>query len=174
MSRTLISIHDVMPETMDQVEGLLDRLAERDLLPTTLLVVPGRRWTDRQLRHLRAWQAEGHELAGHGWTHCAVADRTLGHRLHAAMISRDCAEHLSRARSELVALMVRNHGWFSDHGLRAPRLYVPPAWALGALSVRDLQDTPFAMVESLRGVHLPGNGLFQPIPVAGFEGIQER
>ena len=85
------------------------------------------------------------------------------------MISRDCAEHLSRARSELVALMVRNHGWFSDHGLRAPRLYVPPAWALGTLSVRDLQDTPFAMVESLRGVHLPGNGLFQPIPVAGFE-----
>ncbi len=60
-----------------------------------------------------------------------MARRSAYHRLHAALISRDVAEHLSRPAHELVALVHRCHGWFAAHGLPAPTLYVPPAWALG-------------------------------------------
>lgn len=158
-----------MPETLDRVRALLAELAARKLLPTTLLVVPGRDWDDAAIEQLRTWEAEGHALAGHGWSHRAVAERTLWHRLHAAVLSRDCGEHLSRPRGELVALMVRNHRWFAEHGLRHPRLYVPPAWALGALRPADLADTPFALVESLGGIRVTATRRFLPSPVVGFE-----
>lgn len=170
MPPALVSIHDVMPETLDRVRSLLAELAARNLVPTTLLVVPGRDWDHAGIDQLRAWEAEGHVLAGHGWTHRAVTTgRTLRHRLHAAVLSRDCGEHLSRPRGELVALMVRNHRWFAEHGLRPPRLYVPPAWALGALRPADLADTPFALVESLGGVRVTATGRLLRSPVVGFE-----
>lgn len=169
MRRALISIHDVMPDTLDHVARILDELGHRGLNPTTLLVVPGLAWDEAGRARLRAWQAAGHELAAHGWSHRARAPRDLKHRLHAALISRDCGEHLSQSRSELRTLLSRSHAWFAGQGLGAPRLYVPPAWALGALRPTDLAASPFELVESTGGVRHTPSGRFRRLPVLGYE-----
>jgi len=169
MRPALISIHDVMPSTLDAVETLIGELAARDLVPTTLLVVPGLAWDDAGRARLRAWQAAGHELAAHGWSHRAPAARGWKHRLHAALISRQCGEHLSRSRADLVDLLCRSHDWFAANGLQSPRLYVPPAWALGELRPADLAATRFDLVESTAGVRHVPTGRFRWLPCIGFE-----
>jgi len=47
--------------------------------------------------------------------------------------------------------MRRSHDWFAQQGLPSPRLYVPPAWALGKVSAPALANLPFAHVEVLQG-----------------------
>lgn len=163
----LVSIHDVTPSTLDRVAHLLDRCDHHRIERVTLLVVPGLRWSADDLERLRHWQRAGHELAAHGWCHRARTPRTLYHRLHAAVISRDCAEHLSRPRAELVDLMHASHDWFACRGLAAPSLYVPPAWALGPVGDADLATLPFAHVETLGGLRRAGG--FRRLPLVGYE-----
>ncbi len=163
----LVSIHDVTPSTLDRVDALLARCSEHGVDRVTLLVVPGHDWCATALERLRAWQRAGHELAAHGWSHRARARRTLYHRLHAALISRHCAEHLSRPAGEVVDLMRTSHDWFAEHGLAPPSLYVPPAWALGPVRPRDLAELPYDHVETLAGLRHAG-GLHW-LPLVGYE-----
>ncbi len=169
MPAALVSIHDVMPETLADVRALLARLERRRIAPVMLLVVPGRDWSDAAIRELRAWQDDGHQLAGHGWHHHVTRLRGLRQRLHGALLSRHCAEHLPLAAADIRRLMRRNHAWFAEHDLRPPLLYVPPAWALGALPPRELAGLPFPLVETLGGVHDVRRGRFHRLPVIGFE-----
>ncbi len=165
-----VSVHDVMPATLDAVARCLTRLESAGLSPVDLLVVPGRDWDRAALGALRAWVGRGHRLAGHGWAHRAVDRRSAYHRLHAALISRDVAEHLSRPVPELVALVHRCHGWFTAHGLPAPTLYVPPAWALGGTRWLDaLPEHGFRRFETLTGVHDRASCTFTRFPLLGFE-----
>ena len=110
--RALLSVHDVMPQTLAPVADILARLRCLGLPPATLLIVPGCRWDADELAQLRRWQKQGHELAAHGWHHRARAIRGLRHRLHAALLSRDAAEHLALSSDEIAALMRRAHDWF--------------------------------------------------------------
>ncbi|MEQ8407431.1 MAG: polysaccharide deacetylase family protein [Gammaproteobacteria bacterium] len=165
----LVSIHDVMPETLGHCTSLIEPLLKRDLGPITLLVVPGREWSTRDLDTLRAWQAAGCQLAGHGWTHEATHIHTLYHKLHSLILSRRAAEHLSQQEGNLLALIRRCHGWFVEHDLGAPALYVPPAWALGNIRSPLLADLPFTMIEVLRGViRLQDQSLLR-LPLTGYE-----
>ncbi len=164
-----ISIHDVMPETLDRVAEQLDLIERHCPGPVTLLVVPGKEWTDTDLDRLRAWAADGHPLAGHGWTHRARHIHGLKHRLHSLFISRDCAEHLALTPSEIVDLMTRNRQWFIDHDLPAPERYVPPAWALGPVTTADLGPTGFARVETMSGFLDVATGRFERSTLIGFE-----
>ena len=165
----IVSIHDVEPATLDRVEGLVDRTEEADVRPPTLLVVPGVGWDADGLARLRALVARGCTLAGHGWEHRAPPPATLKHRLHAWIISRDQAEHLSRPRAELLERVRRCHAWFADHDLPEPELYVPPAWALGELRTRDLADLPFRWYEDLTGFVDAATGRRTFLPLVGFE-----
>lgn len=149
----LVSVHDVMPETLPRVGEILRLLRARSVSLLTLLVVPGRSWSPAQVRLLRSWQDSGIELAGHGWLHRARSVRGLRHRLHARLISRGEAEHLSLSESETDALVRRSHGWFASVGLRSPTLYVPPAWAAGRLIVHRRRTLPFSYYETLCGVY---------------------
>ena len=190
----LVSIHDVMPHTQARVECLLDWLKARGVPPVALLVVPGRPWEPAQLDRLRELAAEGYELAAHGWQH-ETLPRRFYHRLHAAFISRNVAEHLDLGSAGIFALMLRSRDWFGEHGLPLPDLYVPPAWALGPLSQTHLAQLPYRLVETTRGlIHLkgkaapavsPSNGslpqsggqsatakrlpVFQKLPLTGYE-----
>lgn len=148
----LLSLHDVMPETLDRVEGILRLLRENRLFPCTLLVVPGKDWSEADLARLHAWAEEGWFLAAHGWKH--KADRIQGgyHQLHSMVLSRDVAEHLERDSKGILALMARSGQWFVENGFSRPALYVPPAWALGFLRGPDRSAVPFPMVETLSGV----------------------
>ncbi len=158
-----------MPGTLSRVREILDLLEESGVPPVTLLVVPGRDWDQAGVGLLRGWARKGHRLAGHGWEHRAPPPAGLYHYLHSRLISRDQAEHLSRSRDELLERVRRTHGWFAEVGLPAPELYVPPAWAMGALGRDDLRALPFACYEVLRGLIHGGTGRLLSLPLVGFE-----
>lgn len=165
----LVSVHDVMPETRADVDATLALLAEIPPPQVTLLVVPGRQWDRDSLDWLRALEGKGHVLAGHGWRHRCAPPRSLYHRLHSLLLSRDAAEHLSLGRRELKDLLGANYAWFRAVGLTPPQLYVPPAWAQGALTRADLRALPFRWYETLGGVYDSRTDCFHPLPLAGFE-----
>lgn len=164
-----LSIHDLKPSELERVRGLVERCREVAGTRVALLVVPGLEWSPGQVDQLRAWASEGFELAGHGWIHRATPPRTLHHRVHARVLSRDQAEHLSRSREELVSLIRRGARWFRERDLPTPELYVPPAWALGALDPEDLEELPYRWYEVLVGFLEAGTGRLHPTPLAGYE-----
>ena len=57
----------------------------------------------------------------------------------------------------------------SDTFHTIPQLYVPPAWALGRISLQGLRDTPFAMIETLGSVLDVRQGTRLHLPLLGFE-----
>ncbi|HKK18644.1 MAG TPA: polysaccharide deacetylase family protein [Opitutales bacterium] len=149
--KALVSIHDVMPHTLGRVERILDWLKALEVPPVTLLVVPGRPWAPEQIDRLRDLAAAGYELAAHGWRH-ETAPRHLYHRLHAALISRQVAEHLDLDSRGIRQLMQRSRDWFAQNELPLPDFYVPPAWALGPISKAELAQAPYRLVETTRGL----------------------
>ncbi|MEX2468339.1 MAG: polysaccharide deacetylase family protein [Pseudohongiellaceae bacterium] len=164
----LVSIHDVMPDTLDRCLSLIDSLGRRGVKPITLLVVPGLPWSDAQLATLKSLQESSLVLAGHGWRHRAAAIRGPYHRLHSLLLSRRAAEHLSLSAEEIRALIARSFAWFGAHDLASPTLYVPPAWALGRLDRAELPRLPFRFYEVLSGV-LAHDGRLQRLPLTGYE-----
>ena len=56
-----------------------------------------------------------------------------------------------------------------EHGLTPGPLYVPPAWALGAVNKRRLAALPFRYYETLGGLYDARDQRFQPMPLLGFE-----
>ncbi|NKI35337.1 DUF2334 domain-containing protein [Wenzhouxiangella sp. XN79A] len=167
--KLLVSIHDVMPETLDRVRRIFDRLVDAGLVPITLLVVPGRDWTADHLRGLRALLDDGAELAGHGWTHEIRRIRGPKHALHSALISRRAGEHLALSRFGILRLMLSNRAWFDASDLPAPALYVPPAWAMGPVPRSVLKRLPFDLYETTGGVFDARSDRYHRLPMAGFE-----
>lgn len=167
--RALISIHDVMPETLGRVQAILDRLHAHNHAGITLLVVPGREWSADDVAQLRQWSRAGIELAAHGWHHRARRIRGLWHRLHSLLLSRDAAEHLALDTDEIAELMRDSALWFEQQGLPTPTSYVPPAWALGALPRRRLPSLPYGQIEVTRGIIDGESGRLHPLPLVGFE-----
>jgi predicted deacetylase len=169
--KALLSIHDLMPETLNRVDVILQWLNTLKVPPATLLVVPGKAWQPRQLERLRELAAFGHPLAAHGWQHKTKPKR-LYHRLHAALISRDVAEHLALDGDCILALMHRAHNWFTEQELPAPDLYVPPAWALGSIAAARLSESPYRCIETTRGLIFPkatSKAVHQSLPLTGYE-----
>lgn len=158
-----------MPETMHEVEELIALCVESGVGMPTLLVVPGLDWNRSQLHQLRRWHGEECELAGHGWQHRCPRIRTLYHRLHSLLLSRDVAEHLSYGGDEVLALMRRCADWFVEQDFDLPQLYVPPAWALGNVDATRLTEQPFRLVETLRGVFNVRQRHLKALPLVGFE-----
>jgi len=165
----LLSIHDVMPETLPRVRRLRELCAGAGLGAPSLLVVPGRDWGRDDIATLHAWEREGSELIAHGWHH-HTRPRRLFHRLHAALLSRNVAEHLALDAQDVVTLMQRSHDWFLREGLAAPSTYIPPAWALG-LPAERLRELPYRCVEVLRGIILVAGPTIsrRALPLVGFE-----
>jgi len=165
----IVSVHDVMPETLDRVDAVLNRLESAGVGPCTLLVVPGRAWTNAGILLLHAWRNRGHRLAAHGWCHHVDSIRGWPHRLHSALLSRRVAEHLALDSRGILDLMIRASDWFPRHDLPRPDLYVPPAWALGPLRPEDRLQAPYRTIEVLRGLLDTASGRLQPMPLVGFE-----
>lgn len=165
----LVSIHDVMPETLSRCRDLLSMLETAGADTVTMLVVPGKDWSESELRLLRQWQDRGIHLAGHGWQHRADPPRSLYHRLHSLLLSRLAAEHLSLDREQIAQLIRDCHAWFASRDLEPPALYVPPAWALGALPKSALLELPFSCVELLNGVLDSNSGAYRKLPLSGYE-----
>lgn len=167
--QALVSIHDVMPSNLQQITELLEICARHNIRHPTLLVVPGLDWSDQQIEQLHGWQRAGCELAGHGWVHRCGRPTNLSHRVHSLVLSRDVAEHLSRSSAEVLELMSRCARWFEEHDFELPRLYVPPAWALGKVRADELLRQPFSMIETIRGVTFAHQQRHLRLPLLGFE-----
>lgn len=165
----VVSVHDVRPSSLEAVLRIQGRLAAMGVAPVTLLVVPGGRWDAHSLSRLRKLVDRGCRLAGHGWEHRAPLPASLHHRLHARLLSRDQAEHLSRARADVRDRVHRCYEWFGLVGFPEPEMYVPPAWALGPLARSDLAELPFRWYEVLRGFLAARNGRLSLAPLVGFE-----
>lgn len=163
------SIHDVSPESFAAANDLVDRVSAAGRRPLSILVVPGGTWSEHQIETLVRWQDEGHILAAHGWSHRSGAARTLYHRIHARLFSRDAAEHLSKSSAEIMSIIRRGEQWFRDAGLRPPGLYVPPAWALGDMPLRAFSDTEYRWVETLSGIYDVHADRMHHLPLVGFE-----
>ena len=173
MLRAVVSIHDVMPSTRSAVTQLLQRLTQcapkLDCSQITLLVVPGKPWSNDDIGWLQSLVKSGHPLAGHGWSHQAQTPRTPYHVLHSLLLSRNAAEHLSCQPDQLVSLLMRCHRWFAQSDLPQPTLYVPPAWAAGCLSLSQWQALPFQQLETLSGVYELATGRRYTLPLTGYE-----
>jgi len=167
-SGALVSVHDVMPETLERVKPIIGLLERLGVFPSTLLVVPGRCWSRADLSYLKSLQAAGFELAGHGWRHRAERISSAWHRLHALLVSRNEAEHLSLSALEIAARIHACSEWFQDSGFSQPLLYVPPAWAWGELPQKALKGLPFRLYENQWGVFDALAGVYTPLPVAGY------
>lgn len=168
--KALVSIHDVMPSTMEDTSRLLALCAKNQIHNITLLVVPGLNWDSVDLDRIRDWQASGIEIAGHGWLHRCREIKSLRHRLHSLCLSRNVAEHLCLDQSEELQLMRDNFQWFIEQGIAPPKLYVPPAWAL-RLSHRSslLATLPFEAIETLDGLLHCASQTKTRLPLVGFE-----
>jgi len=163
------SVHDVTPSTLDRASAIVDLLASSGARSLAILVVPDGEWTVEQIGTLRAWERAGHLLAAHGWSHRALPPRGVYHRLHSAILSRDAAEHLGRPRDDVLEIVRRGQAWFAEAGLQPPRLYVPPAWALGALPLCAFDGTSFRWVETLTGIYDTRARRWHRLPLVGFE-----
>ncbi|MFW6286981.1 MAG: DUF2334 domain-containing protein, partial [Candidatus Sumerlaeota bacterium] len=172
--QALISIHDVMPRTLDNCLEIARPLEKRGIAPLIFLVSPGLEWSTSQLSELRCLEEKGHILAGHGWTH--HVERIVGwrHRLHSRFISRDVAEHLALDADGIAEMIERNWEWFDRQGFAPPPLYVPPAWAMGRISQRRLDQLPFRWYENLAGLYDAGEKKMHRLPVVGFEADNRR
>jgi len=165
----LVSIHDVMPETLPRVRALVEQLAAMGHRTPTLLVVPGRDWDRDGLAQLATWEADGLELAAHGWYHQVRQFGGLWHRLHGALISRRAAEHLALSPEAILDRMRAAADWFPAHGLSIPTTYVPPAWALGRVNGSALARLPYQRVEVTSGLLEVGKNRLWRLPLAGYE-----
>lgn len=161
-----------MPETLTRVEAILSNLQNKGIPPITLLVVPGRAWSATQIDLIRDWARKGHPLAAHGWFH-QTKPLTLYHKVHATLISRNVAEHLSLPESDLLNLMQRSADWFGQHNLPTPFLYVPPAWAMGSIRRPKLRSLPYSFIESTRGFLAVDSGHYRWLPLVGYEADTE-
>lgn len=165
----LVSVHDLMPETMPAVRRTLALLERHGVAPVTLLVVPGTGWDAAGIDELKALERAGYRLAGHGWRHRAERIRGLHHRLHSLLLSRNVAEHLALDRNGILALLRRCRDWFESNNLAPPTLYVPPAWAVGDIDAAGFLDAGFRYVERFDGVMDCATGQLRRSPVLGYE-----
>jgi len=155
---------------MPAVRSTLALLQHQMTAPAMLLVVPGTGWSHDGIRELQALQHAGHALAGHGWLHRVERFGGLYHRLHGLTLSRRVAEHLALNTEGIIALINRCYQWFGDNGLDPPELYVPPAWAMGAVSIDHLAEAcPFRLYETFTGVINTDTRLLRSIPMLGYE-----
>lgn len=167
---TVWSIHDVAPDTIGLARQILSDLARSNIKSVTLLVIPdARSWTAQSLAVLKSLEDEGYVLAAHGWTHNNKPPRSIYHKVYSALFSRNAAEHLDKNSAEILEIMRRSRGWFEASGLCSPSLYVPPAWALGAVSLEMAAATGFAFVETLTGIYETSTHTFHRLPLVGFQ-----
>jgi len=165
----LVSIHDVMPATLDDVLAAIAFLEALGIAPMALLVVPGKAWNAKQIGELKQLQQRGYLLAGHGWAHHVEHIVGFRHTLHATLFSRHVAEHLVLDSRRIAALITHCYDWFGEMGLDPPALYVPPAWAMGSISKSQLRTLPFRYFEYFSGVYDGKNDRFYRLPLVGYE-----
>ena len=163
-----VSIHDVAPNNLDNIENIIDTLQNQfNINKICLLVIPGLNWSKQGIKKLHIWQNRDVQIAAHGWNHQAELHKTFYHNIHSLILSANCAEHLSKKRQDVFKIIKKSYDWFIKNGFQKPILYVPPGWALGKIKFEDFSKLNFTHYECTTGmIH---NQKYRFIPLLGFE-----
>ncbi len=155
----VVSIHDVAPLTLPQVEQIVTRLAELGVERCSLLVVPdhhhrGRSLGDRAfVRWLHELIARGHEIVIHGFYH--ERERRAGESTRQKLITRiytaDEGEFYDLDYMEALRLLQEARDEFALHGF-SPAGFIAPAWLLGPEAERAALAAGFRYTTTLREV----------------------
>ena len=162
-----VSIHDVKPNNLKKIEVIISLLHKHNIHKITILVVPGLNWKKKHIEQLYNWQNYGIKLAAHGWQHKASLKKTFYHKIHSVIMSGECAEHLSKNEDEIINIVKNSYNWFNKNNLNIPKLYVPPAWAIGNIRKQSIANLPFKTIECTTGVIK--NKKYYFVPLIGFE-----
>lgn len=147
MSELIVSLHDVAPSKAELCRRWVGILNERNIR-ATLLVVPGQ-WNGASLDTspqfvdwLRGAEADGHEIALHGYHHIVDTKYRTTHRrqLVGTLTARGCEEfwHLPYAEAHRRIRLGRET--LERYGF-CPRGFVAPGWLMSPETMMALRQT---------------------------------
>jgi predicted deacetylase len=165
-----VSIHDVAPVFADEVREA-KRICESYGMKPALLVVPDFHERAPLEEHpdfcaeVRAWQAEGHEIYLHGYTHRSrpAPPATAGRRqiwewyFRQRVVSGGEAEFADLAPAEAVERLDRGLACLERCGFSIDG-FVPPAWSLPQWALPLLGERGIRYTEEHLWIHQPDRG----------------
>ena len=172
----LVSIHDVTPALLPQVQALWALCRARGVMPA-LLVVPN--WhgawpIDRHpafLDWVGARAAEGAEVILHGERHDEVGlPRTLSDSVRAFGRTNLEGEFLTIGRAPALQRIERGLALLRAHGLE-PVGFIPPAWLMKPATIHACRAAGLPVTEDDGAVYLIGDTVRRlPSPVVRWSG----
>lgn len=160
--RLVVSIHDVAWATAEASASWSDDLVARGV-PATLLAIGGP-WRGPDLAHapdlvgwLRYREAQGDEVAYHGWHHAASRTGALWRRGVAHVVARGAAEFAALDDEEATWRLHWGLQTLVEQGLH-PVGFTPPGWLASPATRRASARLGFQYTTSQRAVidHLGG------------------
>jgi len=164
--RLILSIHDVSPKFVDEVDRLLHLAAPIvGARSCAMLVVPDH-WGEAPLvpgsafaRHLRRWADEGVEMILHGWSHRDDSRHDgAADRWRARMMTAGEGEFLGLGREEAKRRLEMGRMLLEQLLGRPVTGFVAPAWLYGEGARAALADSGFEMAEDHMRVWNPVTG----------------
>lgn len=163
-SRSVVSIHDVAPASLDASSTLL-RLCERHEVRATLLVIPGP-WrggdpsSDQVFRRWLESAAErGHEVSLHGWNHDGTGQANWRNRV----VARGCGEFSSLGQVEARSRIGRGLEVMERLGHQV-RGFTPPGWLASKGTIDAVRDAGLDYLTTQRSVKVLTAGVDIRIP----------
>ena len=154
-----IALHDVSVDTHEVCAHELNLLAQSGIQRCTLLVIPdsARGVTEEFRRALRRFQADGHELALHGYRHHAEPGYRRG-------LAGQLALRLTHGEAEFAGLALDDSKDLLEQALRAwDRLglgraagFTPPTWHSNPWLVRQSMKIGWDFHEERFSIYLRG------------------
>ena len=159
--KLLVSIHDVTPALMPQVESLYALCRSRGVTPA-LLVVPDWHGAWPLTQHpgfvswARAREAEGAEIILHGERHDEVGSpRSVGDELRAFGRTNGEGEFLTLDLKQATERIERGVGLLRSYRLN-PVGFVPPAWLMKPDTIAACQRAGLGVTEDDGALYLLG------------------
>lgn len=165
--RLLLSIHDVSPRFLPQIERLDTHLACHAKTDRVALLVVPDHWGEAPIardpafqRWLRRRHAAGAEIILHGWSHRddGAAYRRLADRMRAGVMTAGEGEFLALPHAEALRRMREGRDLVEQIIGGEIAGFVAPAWLYGPGAHAALAEADFAFAEDHLRVWRPATG----------------
>jgi len=162
----LASIHDVSPRFEEEIDLLVDRLAERLGEPKLAMLVVPDFWGEAPLsgaprfqRKLRRWTEQGVEMFLHGWSHRDDSvHRSAAAALKARLMTAREGEFLGLSRDEAARRLADGRKLIEDVTGAPVCGFVAPAWLYGPGALAALREQDFPIAEDHMRIWRPSDG----------------
>ncbi|MFT3965456.1 MAG: polysaccharide deacetylase family protein [Sphingobium sp.] len=161
----LLSIHDVGPRFISEVDRHADRMAAAGVDHRYAMLVVPNHWGKAPLAgsdfgtRLRDWAAAGVEMFVHGWFHRDEAQHgSSADRFRARHMTAGEGEFLGLSRDEAARRMADGRKLIEDIIGCPVAGFVAPAWLYGDGAREALKDNGFAIAEDHMRVWSPASG----------------